>query len=115
MTHCRIARVRYKDAPNLSVLIPRPKPGLSDEDIGSMHGCMDRMVEWLKSENNQVGGMVLVAWDMNGRWNRATRYHLDCPIGHTMAPSFVSDILRQDTMKYVVDEEVRGDGPPAGT
>lgn len=97
--HCRIGAIRYKDS-NLVEIIPRPRG--YDLQKG-LRRSVERIIE---TSAGDMAGAVCVAWDFPGRWIRATHMHTESPIGQTFMPSFVSEILRRDTMRDVIDETI---------
>lgn len=101
-THCRISSVRYKKAPHVVEIIPRPRQSINPE--GNMRKCFEKICDIF--EKRGMAGMTIVAWDFDGTWNRATEMHRNSFVGQTLLPAFVSDILRRDTMKDVVHDTI---------
>lgn len=93
--HCRVGAVKYKGATNLRVL-PRPAaPGLSNEAVRDLHESLDRMVEWCR-DGGELGAVVIITWDMQGKWNRASRFHNKGAVDEMLAGIYATEILRHD-------------------
>lgn len=97
--HCRIGKIIYKKSPHLSEIRPAPR-GLNI--AGEMHRNLDIMLDYF---SEGTAGAVAVVWGFDGSFSRVTRYHKDSPVGQTMLPSFISEVLRRDTMTELVREE----------
>ena len=102
-THCRIGRVTHKDS-GLVVMTPRPR-ALSDAHVAEMHQHMDSIVAGF---NGNLGYLLVVGVGMDMSFSRASRRHVDLPMGVTSIPSFVADILRRDMIDDVLDDRVVG-------
>lgn len=102
--HCRIAKVRYKNAPNLAEILPKPEGTIS---IRQMHGFLDEIAAYFAGDD--LAGMVIVGFGKDGwTFSRAVRLHPDSLVGPTLLPSFVSEILRRDIMRDEARDVVFG-------
>lgn len=101
--HCRIGRVRMKG--NLA-LLPSPAADGSRDLVASLRKASDQILSFWPE---RVAGFVIVAWSLDGNWARGAGYHKHSPIGLTLAPSFVADILRRDIAADVTKEVLRGE------
>lgn len=90
--HCRIGKVRPKDAPHLVEIIPA-KRGM--EYRQTMHQHADLVCDYLSDVG--IAGFAIVAWGFDGTFSRGSRIHKDSFIGQTLMPPVVADILRRDT------------------
>lgn len=101
--HCRIGRVTPKG--NLR-LLPSPSAEGSADLVAALKTHAETIAGFYPG---RMGGFVIVAWDLDGRWSRGIRLHKSSPVGTTMAPSFVADILRRDVAADVTREVLRGE------
>ncbi len=101
--HCRIGRVKPKG--NLA-LLPNPVADGSREICETMRRATDQILSFWP---DRIAGFVMVAWSLDGCWSRGTRFHEHSPIGTTVAPAFVADILRRDVAADVTREVLRGE------
>jgi hypothetical protein len=99
--HCRIGRVKLRGS-NVSLLRPR----FEGETCQSFRDSAATIAGFYP-EN--MAGYVIVAWNGDGYWARGVRLHKDSPLGTTMLPSFVADILRRDVAADVTREVLRGE------
>lgn len=98
--HCRIRSISYKKSPHLVEVFPRKR----DTDVvKKMRRYFDDICGYYP---DGCAGMVVVAWDFDGHWARATNIHKDSFVGQTLLPAFIGDILRRDTMKDVIHDTI---------
>ena len=102
--HCRIGTIRHKFAPHLAELRPEPR-GRGFE--AEMKRNFDTMCGFFRDEG--IAGIAMVAWGFDGRFSRSTRVHPDSPIGQTLLPSFVAEVLRRDISASVTMDVLDGD------
>lgn len=90
--HCRIGKITYKNKPHLVEIRPTPR-GLQ------IMSNLSQFAETIISNypNNDMAGFAIVTWAFDGTFSRGTSTHKDSPVGVTMMPSYVSDVLRRDT------------------
>lgn len=97
--HCKIGRVRMKGRPEIRVVC-----GSRADNF--LHDLLRHNVGTIIGYEPDMAGYVVVAWNESGGFSRAVRSRADFPVGVTMLPSFVADILRRDTMEDVVREVI---------
>ena len=98
-THCRVGRVVLKASPHLAVLPFRPNKT-------DLHKTLKSQTEQLIKIIPDMAGYAVVAWDFDGWFSRAAHTHPESPIGTTLMPSFVAEVLRRDTMTNVVLQNI---------
>lgn len=93
--HCRIGKVRYKAHPYLVEIRPAPR--------GQGMGATSQrfLKEIIDQHPKGIAGFAIVAWGFDGSFSRGIKLNEDSPVGITMLPSYVSDVLRRETMKDV--------------
>lgn len=100
-SHCRIAKIRYKDKPHLVEIIPAPRNDFHQ----TMHEHVDLIAEAMA---DKMAGFAIVAWDFDGRFTRGTRLHEKSFVGNTLLPSFVAEILRRDVAQFIAEDVYTG-------
>ncbi|HET7409685.1 MAG TPA: hypothetical protein VFJ13_05750 [Paracoccaceae bacterium] len=101
--HCRIRRVRFKAGGEMRVLDRAPAEN-------GLHDDLRRRVGILVESFPDMAGFAVVVWDDKGWFSRGTGWNNRLsPIGQTLLPSFVAEVLRRDTVEDVVRDrfEVR--------
>lgn len=91
--HCKIGKVTPKR--NLVLLDTKPR-SLSDADLHDMRQNLETIIN---SMDRGIAGLVIIGWDFDGYFNRATRHHPESPWGPTILPAFVAEILCKDVMR----------------
>ena len=104
--HCRIGKVTIKAAPHLSVV---RHPALAECDALGDH--LKRHAQELVDYSPRLAGYAIVTWQLDGTFNRVTRYHKNSPIGQTRVPSFVHDVLYRLTAADVVHDVLNNRTP----
>lgn len=101
--HCRIGKTVFKRAPNLAVLTTPPL-ALDEHRLALAHEYIDDIWNTLKPDG--MAGIVIVGFNMKGEYMRATRIHSRSPVGPTLLPSFIAEILRCDKTRDIADEVI---------
>jgi hypothetical protein len=95
--HCRIGRVRLKAHPEVRVIV-------GSRADNPLHDRLQRQARLIAEKLPGMCGYAVVAWEADGTFSRATATTKAWPVGQTMLPSFVADVLRRDTMRDVADD-----------
>lgn len=98
--HCRIGRVSYKPPFAGAIGVEEPAPDLTVDLRAHAREIGDAMPDMV--------GFVIVAWDADGFWNRASAMTADSPLLATMVPSFVADVIRRDIVKEMINRHADG-------
>lgn len=102
--HCRISKVRPKNAPHLVEIIPAVR---GREFEAEMHRSLDTIFDWAGPDG--IAGVAVVAFTFKGHYNRAVRVHPEACFGQTMFPALVAEVLRRDTTRDVAVGVMQGD------
>jgi hypothetical protein len=89
LSEARIGKITYKKS-GLSVVIPAF--GDRTDFMRDMHRNLDQINENL----DDLSGLIIVGWDSKGYFSRATRILPESPIGPTLLPSWLAEVLRRD-------------------
>ena len=96
----RIGRVTLKD-PKIKLLNPRPR-WLTNVDYKWAQDSLEKIWDGM---DGKCATIVIVAFDGNGYFNRASKIHKDAPWGRTTLPSMVAEVIRRDYVAGMLNED----------
>ena len=101
--HCRISKVRWKDAPHLVEIFPK-KRGIEYRQVMINHA--DEICGMI--DDKGIAGFAMFAWNFDGYYAWSRRIHPESFVGTTLLPSFMQEVMRRSLAVDVARDVFNG-------